>query len=400
MKLFKKSALKILLVLILLVACIASVSYATNDDIALISEDEPVTTSEENTEVVIGTNPITSVKEGDLYLFEDSVSLDTPISGNVFIVAKEVSISNVIDGNIFIFADKVNINSKTYVYSDMFICANEVTMDGYAYDVYAISSDFNLSSNAHIIRDIKVAANSLKLNGTIKRNADLTFNTIEVDETLASIGGNLTYSSSSASIPETIVFGEISFNEEEVVENTTTAKDYIEDILTVLVVALIVIIIAIYAAPKFVQKEVSIVENKALVSVGYGAAALVLIPLVCFILFCTVIGIVPALAILFAYIFILSISSAIVSIPVGKMICQKIGKDTKGMNVLFSLILVVVIWALEQIPVAGNIIALLVSIFGFGILVYAISHSKISAKKKKVVAEASTVVEAKKEDKK
>lgn len=392
MKNFKNLTLKLLLVLIILATCFASVSYATNGDTASISEDE--------TEVVIGTNPITTVSEGDLYLIEDSVSIDSPVSGNIFVMANYVSINSVIDGNVFILADKVDIATKTYVYSDIFICANEVTMNGYAYDVYALSSSFDLTSNARIIRDLKVAANSLKLNGTVKRNADLNFDSIEVDESLASIGGNLSYSANSASIPESIVSGEISFNEEEVVENTVSAKDYIEDVLTVLVVALIVILIVTFAVPKFAQKEVSIVENKALVSLGYGVAALVLIPLACFILFCTVIGIVPALAILFAYIFVLSISSTIVSIPVGKMICQKIGKDTKGMNIIFSLVLVLAIWCVEQIPVVGSIVALFVAIFGLGILVYAIFHSKINANKKKVVAEASAVVEAKKEDKK
>ncbi|MGN1327762.1 MAG: hypothetical protein ACI4VQ_06800 [Clostridia bacterium] len=399
MKNFKNLALKILVSLIILASCFLSVSYAT-EDVALLSEGEPVTTNYENVEVEIGTEPITSVNEGDLYLFEDSVNITSPVSGNVFVMAQEVTINSVIDGNVFIFADKVNIATKAYVYSDVFICANEITIDGYAYDVYAVSESFDLTSSARIIRDLKVATNSLKLSGTVKRNADLTFNTVDVDEALASIGGNLTYSSSSETIPESIVSGEISFSQEEVVENTTTAKDYIEDVLTVLVVALIVILIVIYAMPKFAQKEVNIVENKALISFGYGALALILIPLACFILFCTVIGIIPALAILFAYIFVLFISSAIVSLPLGRMICKKLGKDTKGMNILISMALVLVIWALEQIPVIGSIVALLVAIFGLGILVYAIFHSKIDANKKDIVAEASTVIEANKDEKK
>lgn len=253
MKKFKNPVFKFLVVLFLLVAFFTCVSYAT-EDIALISEDEPVATSENN-EVVISTAPITSVNKGDLYLFQDTVNIDLPVSGNVFVMASEVTINSVIDGNVFILADKVNIATKTYVYSSMFICANEIAMNGYAYDVYAVSNTFDLTSNARIIRDLKASADSLKLNGTVKRNANLTFNNIEVDETLATIGGNLNYSSSSASIPESIVLGEISFNEE------------------------------------------------------------------------------------------------------------------------------------KQIPVIGGIIALLVAIFGLGILVYAISHSKINAKKKNVVAE-------------
>ena len=64
---------------------------------------------------------------------------------------------------------------------------------------------------------------------------------------------------------------------------------------------LIIVLLIIFAMPKFVEKEQKILENKAMVSVGYGAIAIIAIPVICFILFCTVLGILPALAILFAY---------------------------------------------------------------------------------------------------
>ena len=76
--------------------------------------------------------------------------------------------------------------------------------------------------------------------------------------------------------------------------------------------------------------------------------------------------------------------SAIVAIPISKIFCTKINKNTKGMTILISILLAIVIWLLEQIPVVGNIISLLVAILGLGILSYSVFHSKIESKDKKV----------------
>ena len=69
------------------------------------------------------------------------------------------------------------------------------------------------------------------------------------------------------------------------------------------------------------------------------------------------------------------------------------------MNIVISMALVLVIWLLEQIPVLGNIISLLVSILALGLIAYAILHSKIKEKNKNVVAQASIVVDAKDDNK-
>ncbi len=92
---------------------------------------------------------------------------------------------------------------------------------------------------------------------------------------------------------------------------------------------MIVVLILTFATPKFAEKAQTILTTKPWATLGYGALALIVVPVVCFILFCTVIGIIPAIILLLAYIFVLSISSAIISIPVGRMLCQKMKKRFK-----------------------------------------------------------------------
>lgn len=403
MSYLKNSKLKILVILFLIIASITTIAYATEDvDQIAEPESQAILTSEEEENEVSTNLEVSNTVYNDLYIFEDSVTIDYPVSGNVYVMADNVTINSVIDGNVFVLAKTLNIGPKSYVYSDVFACAEKITINGYVYDLYALSDNLTISSDSYIIRDLKASASNLTLNGYIGRNADLSFSNISVNEASAAIGGNLSYSSKSASIPESIVVGEVKFFEGYVEESSAglIARSYIEDALQVLIIALIVVLVAVYAAPKFVEKEQTILETKLLASLGYGALALIVIPIVCFILFCTVIGIIPALTLLFVYVFVLQISSAIVSIPLGKIICKKMNKDTKVMNVLMSMVSVLVIWVLEQIPVVGGIISLLVAILGLGLVVYYIFHIKSKVKNENIVAEASIVVEPKKEDSK
>lgn len=384
MKFFKKLTIfTLFLSLILLFS--STILYAQTDEQVVLSStaESPVTNLNEN--------------EKDLFLFDNSVTVDQSVLGNVFIVANDVTISGKVLGNVFVFAKNVNITSTGYINSSLFVCAENVTVNGVIFDMYSASSKLSISSNARILRDLTSCGNSLNFGGTVSRNATLTFNNIDVDSSNAQIGGNLTYNSNSENIPAEIVSGKLSFNklfeDQSIVNNAMyNFKYYLVDLLKVIIVSLIVILIIVFATPKFAEKGQKIVENKIAVSIGYGALTLIGIPVACFILFCTILGIIPALSILLAYLFIImEVSIALVALPLAKVICQKINKNSKGMNILISTILVIILWLLEKIPVLGSIISLFISILALGILTYSIFHSKIETKSKKVVSKASSL---------
>ena len=391
MKSLKKFAFVLLLTCIITLLFSNIMSYAENPVIEPRTMDEAVTTSEEP-----GEETVSSSNEHleDLYLLNSSVTIDYPVNGNVFILANDVTIDSSILGNVFICAKNVNIKSSAYINSSLFVFAENVTIDGAVFDLYSASSSLSISSNARILRDVSAAGGAtLNLSGSIYRNANLYFDTINVGDS-ASINGNLKYSSNSESISKEIVAGSVTFNEVSYEEASTSSviASYLENLLHVLVVSLIAILIIIFAMPKFAEKEQKILENKTFVSIGYGAIAIIAIPIICFILFCTVLGILPALSILFAYLFLLvEISSAIVAIPLARIICKKINKNTKVMNISLSIAVVLIIWLLEQIPVLGIIVSLLVSILSLGLIAYSIFHSKLEDKN--VVAQSSTVIE-------
>ena len=382
MKFSKKLKYSLLLICIAVLMLASTIVYADNTiqprtteseaEVAPISADVSTTNS-------VSSNNVTN----DLYLHDSSVTIDYPVTGNVFILANDVNINNRIVGNVFVLAQNVNIQSKAYINSSLFVCAENVNIDGYVFDLYSAANKLTVSDNGRILRDITACGGALDLAGAVSRNANLNFENISVT---SSINGNLSYSAKSESVSPELVNGDISFKEmSSNSQYANTTMDYLTDLLKILIVSMSIILVIVLAIPKFAEKEQKILENKVAPSIGYGAIALIAIPIICFILFCTVLGIMPALSILFAYLFlILEMVSAIVAIPIAKIICTKINKNTKGMTILISILLVIVIWLLEQIPVVGNIISLLVAILGLGILSYSVFHSKIESKDKKV----------------
>lgn len=392
---FSKKLKSILFFALVLIVLLSSVVFADNETPITKADNEAgIMLLDENLETT------SNVVSKTLYLADSSVTIDYPVEGNVFVMAQDLTISGNISGNVFVLAQNLKIETTGSINSTLFVCAENVTIDGTVSDVFSISSNLTINKGARIMQDISSGGSTLKLGGTIGRNANFGFDEINTSDS-AMILGDLSYSSKTAAISEDIVSGTTSFTqiEEVKIEPKDIIREKLNDLYTLLVVSLVIVLIVIYAMPKFADKEQKIVENKLAATFGYGALALILIPFACLILFFTILGILPAVALFLVYLFIImQVATPLVSIAIAKIICQKINKNTKGFTLLFSLLLVLVIWILELIPVLGSIVSLLTAILGLGIIVYAIFHSTIEPKKDskkddKIVAEASAIIE-------
>ena len=392
---FSKKLKSILFFALVLVVLLSSVVFADNETPITKADNEAgIMLVDENLETT------SNVVSKTLYLANSSVTIDYPVEGNVFVMAQDLTISGNISGNVFALAQNLKIESTGSINSTLFVCAENVTIDGTVSDVFSISSNLTINKDARIIQDITAGGSTLKLGGTIGRNANFEFDEINTSDS-AMILGDLSYSSRVAAISEDIVSGTTSFKimEEVKIEPKDIIKSKLNDLYTLLVISLVIVLIVVYAMPKFADKEQKIVENKLAATFGYGALALILVPFACLLLFFTIIGILPAVALFLVYLFIImQVATPLVAIAIAKIICQKINKNTKGFTLLFSMLLVLAIWILELIPILGSIVSLLTAILGLGIIVYAIFHSTIDPKKDskkddKIVAEASAIIE-------
>ena len=411
---FKKITFKLLIALIVSLMLFASFAYAVNEenevsetnanDIALISaidETQPIV----DADFGYPSASTSEVKNGDVFTIEDSVTIDYPISGNVYIIAQEVNINSVIDGNIFILASKVNIQSDAYIYSDAYICTEDLTVDGYIYDLYSMSSTLTIGQTGYIIRDLSAGCDTFNLEGTIKRTANLSANVLNISSDTAEIGEDFNYTSSNEiSVPADVVGGTVTFtqaeSESKVAESLVLS--YLKDVLKTLCYAFIVIIIIVFAIPKASNKFELQLTTKFWPTFGYGTLTLIAVPVAILILFASIFGIWASLLLLFTYIFVFTISASLLSVALGKYICTKMNKDSRWFLVLISILLILAIWLLKLIPVLGALVSIIVNILGFGLLttsLFSNKKDKVTASEKKDTIESDAVVASKEQEK-
>ena len=383
--------LKIFLTLVLLVSTSVSFVLADNEtasesDISLISE----TNSEENA-VVTDDNQEQkddSFKKSDLYLCEDEVNIDYIVDGNVFIMADKVTINSQIGGDAFILAKEVVIDSEGYIFNNLFTCAQNITIKGVVYDLYACAQDVNISGG-FVYRDLKTVCQKLNVAGTIGRNAfvscsNINFNTDE--NTKGIIYGNLTYSTpSELSFEDGVVNGTVVYKAPKTSSEKTVGaivSDYILDLGTFIVFVVIIWLVCLWLTPKFLNNTNQFVGKKTLNVLGTGFLTLVAVPVACIILILLQITASISLLTIALYVLALVLAKSLFTIVANNYLCSRLNINKN--NGRFGMLIVsgIIVWVICELPFIGGIVSFVIAVLGLGILVSAILPKK-SCKKNK-----------------
>lgn len=312
-------------------------------------------------------------KKTDVYLTGDDVIIDYIVDGNLFVVANNVTINSQIGGDAFICANTVTIGEQGYIFSNLFTFSKNVTVDGVVYDLYSASQ--NTTINGYIYRDIRVGSNTINIFGTIGRNAyidcanlNFTQDMNEISQT--KINGNLNYSAKSEfSIPEGIVNGETIFNQTTSLEGNTIQEQIIE-LGTFVVTVIVIWLLCLWLAPKFLKTNHSyLTTKKVLPVIGFGILAPIVSILLAIILL--ILGITSTLGLLLLVILftLIAISKSIFIITLNNIICNKL-KIQKTIGIFGMLIVSsIVLWLINLIPYVGSIIGIVTVILGLGIII-------------------------------
>lgn len=334
-----------------------------------------------------------SLKKGDVYLTGDDVTIDYIVDGNLFVFANSVTIHSQIGGDAFIFAGTVNVGEQGYIFSNLFAFAKNVNVSGVVYDLYTAAEEVTI--NGYIYRDIRVGANTLNINGTIGRNAFVGAENINFAQSSdpeapltskAMINGDFNYTSSKEiSIPEGSVSGTSNFTAAKEVEtNSKSIQDYIMLLGKFLATVVIIWLVCLWIAPKFLDTTYKLASKKLLPVFGFGILTPIVITVAFIILL--IMGITSKIALLSLGVLslLLAISSSIFVITMNQLICNKL-KIEKNIG-FFGMLIVssVVLWLLTLIPFVGTIISLIASIIGLGILVMSIIPIKENKNKETV----------------
>lgn len=385
---FKKTQ-KMFAIILLMFMIIATTCYATDDTAVVTSET--VTTPEESATTDTATNEeITDsttedettdstvdetlssedLHEDDLYQFGDEISVANLVDGNAYLMGRNVTISGKIGGDLFVLADTITLTADSYIYGNLFVCANNIVIDGIVCDLYSISSNLSMSETGIVLRDMRATSSSITLNGSVGRNSHISSDSLTVGET-AHIYGDLNYSSKEAiQVPSGSVDGSINYTELSESTNTNVLS-YIMNFVYTLIYTLAVLLIMILLAPNFLKKLKDVVSKKSLISFAVGIGVLVLPIPVSILLMLTVIGTPIAFSIIAIWAFLVfGLSFAITAIALGNLIGSKVAILGKAHNLLSIILITLVLWGLLQIPVflVQFILSTFISIFGLGYL--------------------------------
>ena len=373
----KKLKIITLLMLIILTLMVPIVRAEDND-----TEVQSVQATEEQANQ--NTSISETYKQGDVYLTGDEVTIDYIVDGNLFVFANTVNINSQIGGDAFIVANNLTVSESGYIFSNLFALAPNVTINGEVYDLYSYSNSVNI--NGYIYRDVRISTNDFTLSGIIARNAYLTVDKINISNSSTdeegntvtsqgSISGDLNYTSKQElSIPEGSVLG--STNYTQATSSSPSIQTYILSLGKFLVTVVIIWLLCLWIAPKFLNRTNDIISKKLPSTIGLGILTPIVLIVVSVILLLLEITITISSIGLITLFMLCLISSAIFVITINNLICQRL-KIEKTIGKLGVLILTaIIIWLIALIPVIGGIMSIVSVILGIGILINSILLSR------------------------
>lgn len=385
---FKK--FKTMLALVLVFTFLICPFVKADEEVTKPATTETTATGETtNQETTAGTKD-EEIKEKDVYLFGDDVTVDYAVDGNAFIFGNTVNIKNKISGDLFVFANQINIDGG-YVYSNVFACGNELKVSGVIYDLYAACAKIEITENGYVYRDAHSISDTLNLYGTVGRNALVGANTMsfQKDEddkkVTGKIYGDLTYSTNEEmEIPEKMVEGNVKFEkfDTEAAKDVAVAsivKDAISDIITAIVYTILIYLALVWLAPKFTNKlEETLTKNVGPV-IGFGILAIIALPIISLVLIMTSIGASAGLLLATLYGVLLAVASSITVITVSKIVSNKFNINNKFAKVGVVAGITLVYGLLKLIPIISGLATIACGWVGTGIVVKQVLPSKEKA---------------------
>ncbi len=375
----KTKIIALLVVMILaLTIPVVRATEETSTDVTLINEESNETTDETQDVTTITDD---NFKKGDVYLTGDDVTIDYIVDGNLFVLANNVTINSQIGGDAFICAQTVTVGNQGYIFSNLFTFSQNVEIQGVVYDLYAAAQNVKISG--YVYRDIRVGCDSLEIAGTVGRNAYVECSSLQIvqgnDGTTdgeqtstitkqGMINGNLNYTSSQeANIPQGSITGETNFTQ-KTVSNTSAIQDHIMSLGSIVVTAILIWLLCLWLAPKFLENTTKLIAKKPLPVIGLGIVTPIALILISIILLA--LGITSSLGLLLLALFfiLVGVSTSIFIIMVNNFVCNKL-KIQKNIGIFGMLIVTaIILWLIGLIPYIGSIIGFIAVIIGMGLI--------------------------------
>jgi len=316
--------------------------------------------------------------DADIYTNGENVVLEENVNGSVHITATSVNItSNQIEGNLFVIADEININS--YIKGSAFLIANTINFNGEVYDLYTISNNLNINSDSNC-NSIKTISENLNIEGNVERNLyAISSNLNLVENSNVLINGNIYCLGEvfgDKTKAENIEFYTPNFEiKEETVNAIEKGLKTAFFVLTVSTGFLIIMAIVIFTSRKRIENVD--ISNNFFKYIGDGLVYYLLSILISILLMVTIIGIPFAILLLVLITLLMAkITLPLATIEIAKLMLKNKERKSKILVTLIAFFVFLCVQYLKLVPVIGNLLNLILSLYGFGIIVNALLKNK------------------------
>jgi cytoskeletal protein CcmA (bactofilin family) len=330
----------------------------------------------------------------DLYIFGNNVNVQGTVDGSVIAAGGTVTIAGHVTHDVMVAGGTVDINGP--VDGSVRVAGGNVNVNGAVTgDVVAAGGTLNLGSDATIGRDLLLGAGQATIGGPVVRNVTLGSGTVTIENSVggnvtgnvdqltltsgAKVGGYLDYTSNhSATIDSgATVAGAVT---RHTPATTTTPQfgtpafgalsfiGWLRSWIGISILGLLLVLLF----PAFSTKATEALTHRPGASVGFGAAILVVTPIVGIIAF--IAGLIIggwwlAALLLPAYVLALALGYVVSGLLIGRWTAERFGWKLHPAWIVVGGLFVLT--AVGSIPVLGWIVSLFAVLFGLGALAIA-----------------------------
>lgn len=323
------------------------------------------------------------VLEDDFITAADSIDIDGIVSGDVIAAGRKINIPGNVSGDVIAAGQIINISGL--VRDDIRIAGADVTIGGTVMSdviVFAGNVDFRKESsvegdiivyggiakiNGKVKKKVRGEVGNLEIGGEIEGNVDVSCENLTLSEG-SIIAGDLNYTSAKEAQIQGKVKGQTTHKTPQQVRKKADLRGIIIGKIISLASLIIIGLILMYLFPKKSTQVVNVLQKKSLLSLGLGFVLLLLVPIICILLFITIIGVPLALITLCIYIIAIYISKIFVGLYLGKKTLVYFTKKQEIPPVQSLILGLIIILTVINIPFIGGIINFIIILLGLGVL--------------------------------
>lgn len=320
---------------------------------------------------------------GSSFVAGQDIYINGNINGDLFVAGQTITINGTVNGNVYCAGQNINYNSADSQ-GDVVIAGQMIGISSNAVvNRELFAAGYSLIINGSVGRDFYGAGENITIGGNVGRNVFMDANTIKLlDE--GYIGGDLYYRSEvEADLGSGTIVGSTDWKQVDRTPDRQVNASAVAlwSALYAIGSSLLVWVAITLWKPQIWERTSEAIFNQPLKTLGIGAIALIVTPIITILVMITILGIPLASLVGLGYGVFLYLSRLVAAVFIGKWLAKTFGWKEVHKGFWLTLLGLVLIAVLSIVPVLKTLVWLLIAFTGLGSLISA-SFSRNGSKGK------------------